>query len=701
MDTASIETICQLLREGKPLPAHLRDELFPPERKPMEYELTYGCKEREEDILADTWSVPFQPVKSFGEPTRRAESPSLPSFVERDVAGKRDAGRDGDSALPRRAAADATTAGTETPPYNDATADRHSERSEESQWVNKLIFGDNLQALKHLMNDPQVKGRVKLVYIDPPFATKQEFQGARGERAYADKVAGAEFLEFLRKRLIFLRELLAEDGSIFVHLDWKKGHYVRALMDEIFGESNFKNEIIWYYENKLGTGGDVFDSHHDTLYVYGKSSGHVYNPQFKPVKVQKLQPVTQKVEGKRVWLRDDEGKRIYAMSAEIRKVGDVWEIPIINPVASERIGFPTQKPEALLECAIKSFSNEGDIVLDCFAGSGTTAAVAEKLGRRWIAIDSSKFAVYTMQKRMLSLKAEIGNKGKSLKPKPFVLYNAGLYEYDRVQQLPADEYKRFAAELFQVNTHNPPTLSGYAMDGVLRNCPVRIYTQSDSITEETIDALHKAVGHLLNGKTLYLIAPANRVYFLQDIFERDGATYVVLRIPYSIVDELHKGGFRRLKQPTSESDINQIVDAVGFDFIYPPMVECEYFAGKDGLLDALCVKITSFEPVQITRKPVEFSDWREALAAVFVDRNYNGEVFNLTDTFWGDAIRKDDMTARIPADGLGERLMMVFMDVLGNERREVKRRGDFHRRVESPSLPSFAPQQKQRKRRRV
>src|SRR5260370_31548427 len=183
------------------------------------------------------------------------------------------------------------------------------------------------------------------------------------------------------------------------------------------------NEIIWFYENKLGTGGDVFDSHHDTLYVYSKTAKHVHNPQFKPVKVQKLQPVTQKIDNKRIWLRDEEGKRLYAPSAETRRIGDIWEIPIINPVANERLNYPTQKPEALLERIINASSNEGDLVLDCFCGSGTTAAVAEKLSRKWIGCDLGRFAIHTTRKRLLSID----------NVKPFVVQNLGKYERQALQ----------------------------------------------------------------------------------------------------------------------------------------------------------------------------------------------------------------------------------------------------------------------------
>lgn len=300
------------------------------------------------------------------------------------------------------------------------------------KWRNRLIWGDKKYVLPSL--SPEFKGEVDLIYIDPPFYTGSNFYfqvEVGGEslikepsiiemKAYRDTWGRGfdSYLQWFYETIVLLRELLKDDGTIYVHLDWHIGHYAKAVLDEVFGKEKLINEIIWYYGNKLGTGGDVFDSQHDTLYVYGKSEYHTYHPQFKPVKVRKLQPVTQKIDSKRVWLRDEEGKRQYALSAEDRRIGDVWEIPIINPMASERLGYPTQKPEALLERIIQTSSDEGDLVMDCFGGSGTTAVVAEKLGRRWIVSDMGRFAVHLTRKRLLSVP----------NVRPFIIQNLGKYE---------------------------------------------------------------------------------------------------------------------------------------------------------------------------------------------------------------------------------------------------------------------------------
>ena len=196
LTNAEREKLCALIRAGEPLPAQWRARLFPGSAKSpeagKEYRLVYDGKMRREEVLAQTPAAPWQLVRSF--------------CAERPHADKR--------------------------------------------WRNLLVWGDNLLALRELLADQQgqnrfgTRGKIKLIYIDPPFATKQDFMKDR-EKAYRDKVLGAQFIEFLRRRLILLRELLADDGSIYVHLDTKKGHYIKAVMDEVFDETNFRNEIIW------------------------------------------------------------------------------------------------------------------------------------------------------------------------------------------------------------------------------------------------------------------------------------------------------------------------------------------------------------------------------------------------------------------------------------------------------------------------
>lgn len=304
----------------------------------------------------------------------------------------------------------------------------------EEGWKNKLVWGDNILVMGSLLE--KFAGKIDLIYIDPPFATGTDFSftapiGEAGdsvfkeqslieEKAYRDTWGrGSDsYLDMMRARLQVLRELLSPNGTIYVHIDWTIGHYLKLVLDEIFGRENFRNEIIWYYTNKLGTGGNTFDKHHDSLLVYVGGKKWTHNALMRPVRERKMQPVTQKIEGKRVWLRDGEGKRVYAMSSAETKVGDVWEVPYINPVASERLGYATQKPEALIESVLLASSHEGDLVADFFCGSGTTLAVAEKLGRRWIGCDLGRWGIHVTRKRLLGIE----------NCKPFEVLNLGKYE---------------------------------------------------------------------------------------------------------------------------------------------------------------------------------------------------------------------------------------------------------------------------------
>jgi len=310
----------------------------------------------------------------------------------------------------------------------------------QTEWRNRLIWGDKKYVLPSLL--PEFARSIDLIYIDPPFDTGADFSyrvevpdhqvetttftklpSIIEQKAYRDTWGVGlthldSYLHWFCETAVLLEKLLKPTGTLYVHLDWHVASYAKVVLDEIFGRDNFRNEIIWYYTNKLGTGGNTFDKHHDNLFVYVKGEHWTHNPLYRPVKLRKPQPVTKKVKGQRLWLRDKEGKRVYEMGRPETKLGDVWDVPYINPMASERVGYETQKPEKLLEYIISASSNENDLILDCFVGSGTTALVAERLKRRWIACDLSRFAIHTTRKRLLSLE----------EVKPFIIQNLGKYE---------------------------------------------------------------------------------------------------------------------------------------------------------------------------------------------------------------------------------------------------------------------------------
>lgn len=622
------EEVVRQLQLGEDLSPEWARVLFPPEKR--EYELVYHGKEREEDIIANTLTVPLQPVRTFG--------------------------------------------------------------TNGNGWHNMLIFGDNLQVMKSLWelkkagklcNADGTVG-VRLVYIDPPFASKQEFRGTEDQKAYQDKIVGAEFLEFIRRRLILIREILSQDGSIYLHCDWKKSHYLRGLLDDVFGEKRFVNEIIWYYTNKYGANSDAFDSFHNSLFRYGIGKHFIYEPIRIPVKETRQQPVRQwdKSQNKNVWLKDEKGNYLYQESRE-KDAGDVWEIPVINPMAIERLGYPTQKPEALLERIIKSSSRNGDIVLDAFAGSGTTCIVAEKLGRRWIGIDCGKLSIYTIQKRMLNIRKEIGNRGPKLKPKPFTLFNAGLYDFSQLRALPWEDWRFFALQLFQCR-NEPHKVGGIAFDGFRQGADVMVFNHFEhknaAISEETIQEINEAVGSRVGSK-VFIIAPALTFDFQQDYIELSGVRYYALRIPYSIIHELHRREFTALKQPADEMAVNDTVEAVGFDFIRPPELEYKLGKGKPKgeLLEQAFIEIKTFRSDAVVREPFQKKGNRETLSMVMLDFDYDekSQIFDLDEVQYAGVIENAGWKVEFRSDMLGKKMMAVLLDIYGNEARVLIDTRDF------------------------
>lgn len=277
-----------------------------------------------------------------------------------------------------------------------------------------LVHGDNGLALKALLQ-PEFRqildsqGGLKLVYIDPPFCTGQKFSGS-GRPAYADFSDQNEYLTMLYERLLLIRELIADNGSLYVHCDWRASAYVRLLLDEIFG--HHVNEIIWHYTGG-GRSSRRFSRKHDTIFIYSKSTHFTYNGD-------KLRLPYKPGSGyAKSGIRARSGKR-YLPDPRGTLPDDVWDIPIVNPLAGERLGYPTQKPEALLERIILASSNPGDWIADFFCGSGVACAVAERLGRKWIGVDNGRLAISTTLKRLRQLQAS--SNIRTAKPGAFGIY---------------------------------------------------------------------------------------------------------------------------------------------------------------------------------------------------------------------------------------------------------------------------------------
>lgn len=618
-----LEEACKTVQNGEEISTEYARVLFPPERR--EYELTYYGKESKEQIISQTYSAPLQEDRRFGKET--------------SIDG----------------------------------------------WTNKLIFGDNLQILKGLIElkkDGKLKNEdgtdgVRLIYIDPPFASKQDF--SNDEKAYADKMKGVDFLEWLRKRLILLKEVMSDNGTIFVHLDWHKVHYVKVLLDEIFGEGNFRNEIIWHYGTYVGNTKNNFPRKHDTILVYGKTNGeHIFYPQRdgKPENDANYKrwssyfnskneitganyPVDDsKFSGYIKRFEKENGrkprKKDVLLKVDGKLVDSVWEIQSVNPMAKEKNGYPTQKPEELLQRVIASSSNKGDIVLDCFGGSGTTAAVAEKMGRRWITCDIGKLSIYTIQKRLLGIK-NYSN---------FVIYNAGLYDNSKLNDFDENQWKQFAMSLWNVEPYEK-IYRGIKFDGWKDASVVKVYTPQELdrigglITEETIEELYHRLGDSA-GREVYIIAPRGKFAFASDEIDGDGewnTTFYFLRIPNSMTERF-TDKFSAQLQASDTDSVNNAIDAIGFDFIRPPKVEFEI---KNDIL-----KINKFSAEARIKGKYEYSGI-EAFSMLLVDYSYDGNVFSMDDVFYHDEFENNSI--KFPYTKIVNQAMLIFIDKFGNEYR--------------------------------
>ncbi|MEK7145014.1 MAG: site-specific DNA-methyltransferase [Patescibacteria group bacterium] len=640
-----IEFLIDCLKSGKEIPEAFRYDLFPTTQK--EYELVYAGKARKEDVLAD-----------------KEEAKPVPLQIEKVFNG------------------------TNYPLF-------------QKDWHNLLVFGDNLQILKTFYENKdavvkdKIKGKVKLIYIDPPFATKDEFQNKEGAKAYNDKKKGAEFIEFLRRRLIVAKELLDSDGYICCHVDQKMNHYVKIVMDEVFGKNHFANEIVWRYFMG-GKSKNFFSKKHDTIYIYtqsDKAEMKIPNRErvlaYKPNLIDENSTI-KKFEG----ICKDTGEKRDFYTSVVRE-DDVWEISGVFNMGTEYQNYPTQKPEDLLQKLILATTNKGDLVFDFFCGSGTTLAVAEKLGRRWIGCDIGKLAIYATQKRLLQIgegrDLESPKKKYGKPAKSFAVVASGLYDLGKIFTLEKEKYIRFVKDLFEIEEAKRDKIGGVEIDGMKRGFPAKIFPywemKRTSVDEKYLDALHKNLGRKV-GERFYIIAPANNVDFISDYHEIDDTKYYFLKVPYQIIKELHKVPFKKLHQPQSKSQINDLEEAKGFHFIRPPEVEAKIKIGKDKI--ALIVK--KFETAYTQDETGEKLKNFESLAMLLVDLNYDGEKFMMTHYFFAEDLlnhvkkdedeesaekikkelkQKKEIMRDFPKKECGKQIMAIYVDIYGNEFREV------------------------------
>lgn len=537
---------------------------------------------------------------------------------------------------------------------------------------NRLIFGDNLLALAALLagddDHASLRGQVDLIYIDPPFDSKADYRSkiqlpaAPGshdsvdvskrptvaeQSAYSDTWADgtASYLRMITPRLILMREMLKDTGSICLHIDWHIAPYVRVVMDEVFGRSRFVNEIIWAYFGFKRSTSRNFPRKHDNLYLYSKSPDFTWETQYRQHSAKYLRRFKPDDDGR--LFRDDVNptaggsRRIYLDQVAGDIVPSYWDdVPPVNPVAHERVDYGTQKPEALLERIIKASCPEGGLVADFFVGSGTTAAVAEKLGRRWIAVDQGKPAVMITRKRLVDITDAPTDDGST---RPFLYQSVGDYQIEQA--------KNALGRKFRVGDLAKVVLGLYGEQGALPLPAESNYKNSLGQVGNTelvyVDSPRAVTGlttlrraqtlrdSTLGGFKKVTILGWNFSTDITDAIRKLGDPNLTVKaIPSNLLDELKKKGDKNLRGKIAFSTL-QYVDA--------HLAHHSHGTDADGRrTDDLVVQLDNYVLVDPDALPLDKQEDRDRVRAVLnaeplalieywaVDPDYDGITFRST-----------------------------------------------------------------------
>lgn len=473
-------------------------------------------------------------------------------------------------------------------------------------WMNKIFWGDNLQVMSHLLKE--FRGKIDLIYIDPPFDSKADYKkkikmkgktvygdtSSFEEKQYGDIWTNDEYLQFMYERLIMLKELLSDKGSIYLHCDWHKVHHLRLIMDEVFGPSNFRNEVIWWYLWG-GRGKTQWNSKHDNILFYSKSDNWTFN--YMDV----LDEHNLMTEGSKNRL-NYKGAMVTTKSenSEIPEdkvlPSDTWYIATINAMAKEKENYPTQKPVDLLEKIIKASSNEADIVFDCFMGSGTTQAVAMKLGRRFIGADINLSAIQTTTKRLINISETSDENAYT----GFEVYNVNNYDFFRNPV----EAKELIIDALGIQKFDSSTV----YDGELDGWMVKIMPTNRIATKADLEELK-----------------ANLPYHTFEKRKEENPNGVVEKI--RIICMGHEADLKAsLEQELSAYKLEiEILD------ILRDKTDLQFKREADAnvVKENNTVAIKEFYPMNLLQKlsmqKESVDDWRQLVESIYIDWNYDGE----------------------------------------------------------------------------
>lgn len=508
---------------------------------------------------------------------------------------------------------------------------------ETNGWINKIFWGDNLQVMSHLIKD--YRGKIDLIYIDPPFDSKADYKKkieVKGvgkaetdstsfeEKQYGDIWTNDEYLQFMYERFKIMYHLLSEKGALYIHCDWHKSAQLRCLCDEIFGPENFRNEIIWCYRTSLRSSNKSFGRDHDTILFYSKSSQHDIHPDRKDF------PVSEATIKRWAAYADENGfvsnKHFAGSSSTIIDTSDEtkgfyinqgiprdwWEISanVAKGNTSEVFAgkYPTQKPEALIERIIKASSNPGDLVFDCFMGSGTTQAVAMKLGRRFIGADINLGSIQTTTKRLINVASELNEQlHDNEKYTGFEVYNVNNYDFFRN---PVE-----ARDLIIQALEIQPFPQSDVWDGELDGRMVKIMPVNRIATKADLEELK-----------------ANLPYKTYEKRKAENPTQPVEKI--TIVCMGHEPDLKAsLEQELSEYKLDiEIVDILRDkkDLQLKREAEAEIVREGNKLVIRAFYPMNLMQKLSLQKEYVE--DWRKLVESIMIDWNYDGVVMQPTVT---------------------------------------------------------------------
>ena len=514
----------------------------------------------------------------------------------------------------------------------------------EDGWINKIFWGDNLQVMSHMLKN--YRGKIDLIYIDPPFDSKANYKkkikikgigkaesdSSFKEKQYGDIWSNDEYLQFMYERLILLRELLSDKGSIYLHCDWHRAHHIKLLMDEIFGNGGkdtkgpgFKNEIIWAYRIQ-GVGKGRWARKHDTIFFYTKTGDYTFNeekedviyrkkfidttciaPNLGLLKEQEIKEITQCLNDKQP-IPDKYKNKLFNTYFSNVYVRDVWDGDYTKPIisgSSEYLQYPTQKPEGLLKRIINASTNPGDIVFDCFMGSGTTQAVAMKLGRRFIGADINLGSIQTTTKRLISVSEDL--KDDKTKYTGFEVYNVNNYDFFR-NPVEAKELLIKALEI-------EPYSSKDIWDGELDGRKVKIMPTNRIATKVDAQAI-----------------TANLPYKTYEEIKSKDPKAVVERM--TIVCMGHEPDFKAAieKELSSYKVDIEVVDILRDkkDLVFKRDSEAEIVREGNKLIIRNFFPMNLLQKLSMQKESVE--DWRQLVESVMIDFNYDGAVMQPTIT---------------------------------------------------------------------